>query len=116
QAKDFALSFVGSPFYADHVKGRQAESELRFYTCLPELGDIAVEGVMDLIVFGDDYNLVVDYKTDRTKAPLIHKKQITTYVKVAEQLFGKKCYGVLYYLRDGSLGDFWDEDGNAVDL
>ena len=116
QAKDFALSFVGSPFYADHVKGRQAESELRFYTCLPELGDVAVEGVMDLIVFGDDYNLVVDYKTDRTKAPLIHKKQITTYVKVAEQLFGKKCYGVLYYLRDGSLGDFWDEDGNAVDL
>ena len=53
---------------------------------------------------------------DRTKAPLIHKKQITTYVKVARQLFGKKCYGVLYYLRDGSLGDFWDEDGNAVDL
>ena len=116
QAKDFARSFIGSSFYADHVKGLSFESELRFYTCLEEFGDTAVEGVMDLIVFGDDYNLIVDYKTDRTKAPLIHKKQITTYVKVARQLFGKKCYGVLYYLRDGSLGDFWDEDGNSVDL
>ena len=116
QAKDFARSFICSSFYASHVRGNSFESELRFYTCLEELGDIAVEGVMDLIVFGDDYNLVVDYKTDRTKNPQIHKKQITTYVKVARQLFGKKCYGVLYYLRDGSLGDFWDEDGNAVDL
>jgi len=27
-------------------------------------------------------------------------------VGLARQLFGKKCYGVLYYLRDGSLGDY----------
>ena len=112
QAKDFAHRFVESRFYKDHVDGRRYESELRFYTCMGESGDMALEGVMDLIVFGEKYNLVVDYKTDRTKDPQIHKKQITTYVRVAEQLFGKKCYGVLYYLRDGSLGEFWDSEGN----
>ena len=114
QAKAFARSFAGSAFYETYVRGREVQSELRFFTGSRELGDVAIEGVIDLLVLGDEYNLVVDYKTDRFKAPEIHKKQIVTYVKIAQQLYKKPCYGVLYYLRDGSLGEFWDSEGNTV--
>ena len=76
--------------------------------------DVAVEGVMDLVVFGDEFNLVIDYKTDMFRNPEMHRRQVCTYVKVAEDLFGKKCYGTLFYLRDGSTPGFWDRDGNPV--
>ena len=113
QAKTFARLFMESSFYEQFVKGHKTQTEIRFYTGSSELGDMVMEGVIDLLVEGDDYNLVVDYKTDRVKAPQIHKKQITTYVNVARQLYKKKCYGVLYYLRDGSPGEFWDSEGNT---
>ena len=113
QAKAFARSFKESTFFEQFVQGHKTQTEVRFYTGSSELGDMVMEGVMDLLVEGEDYNLVVDYKTDRVKAPQIHKKQITTYVKVAKQLYRKNCYGVLFYLRDGSLGEFWDSEGNT---
>ena len=113
QAKTFARSFISSPFHEEFVKGHKTQTEVRFYAGSEELGNLVMEGVIDLLVEGKDYNLVVDYKTDRIKAPQIHKKQIVTYVKVAQQLFRKNCYGVLYYLRDGSLGEFWDSEGNT---
>lgn len=113
QAKAFARSFVESKFHSAFVKGHETETEVRFYTGSEEFGDVVMEGVIDLLVKGYEYNLIVDYKTDRIKAPQIHKKQIVTYVKVAQQLFRKNCYGVLYYLRDGSLGEFWDSEGNT---
>ena len=113
QAKAFARSFIGSSFYEKYVKGHGTQTEVRFYAGSEELGDLVMEGVIDLLVEGEDYNLIVDYKTDKVKAPLMHKSQIVTYVNVASQIFGKKCYGVLYYLRDGSLGEFWDSEGNT---
>lgn len=113
QAKAFARSFAGSAFYETYVRGKEIKSELRFFTCSMDLGDVALEGVIDLLVLGDRYNLVVDYKTDRFKNPQVHKRQIVTYVNVAQQLFGKPCFGVLYYLRDGSLGEFWDCEGET---
>lgn len=113
RAKSFARSFLESSFFEEFVKGHKTQTEVRFYTGSKELGDVVVEGVIDLLVEGKDYNLVVDYKTDRFKAPQIHKRQIVTYVKIAEQLYKKNCYGVLYYLRDVSLGEFWDSEGNA---
>ena len=113
QARAFARSFLESPFYEQFVKGHKTQTEVRFYSSSEELGDVVMEGVIDLLVEGEDYNLVVDYKTDRVKAPQIHKRQITTYVKVARQLYKKNCYGVLYYLRDGSLSEFWDSEGNT---
>ncbi|MBR4120933.1 MAG: PD-(D/E)XK nuclease family protein, partial [Spirochaetales bacterium] len=113
QARVFARSFLESPFYEQFVKGHKTQTEVRFYSSSEELGDVVMEGVIDLLVEGEDYNLVVDYKTDRVKAPQIHKRQITTYVKVARQLYKKNCYGVLYYLRDGSLSEFWDSEGNT---
>ena len=113
QAKVFARSFTESPFYDEFVKGHDTETEVRFYSGSGEFGDVVMEGVIDLLVKGKEYNLVVDYKTDRFRNPQIHKRQVVTYVKVAEQLYGKPCYGVLYYLRDGSTGGFWDSEGET---
>ena len=96
------------------MKGRKTLEELRFYTFDEEAPDVALEGVIDLLVLGEDYNLVVDYKSDSFRNPEEHRIQILSYVKVAEQIYGKRCYGTLYYLRDGSLGGFWDRDGNPV--
>ena len=113
QAKAFAEGFLGSFFYKKHIQGRRLESEVRFYTGKGTPEGTVLEGVIDLVVFGRDYNLIVDYKTDRFKAPGIHKRQVVTYVDVSQQIYGKPCYGVLYYLRDGSLSEFWDSEGKT---
>ena len=113
QARALADGFMESGLYRDYVKGHKTRQELRFYTPDAADADVAVEGVMDLVVFGDDFNLVIDYKTDMFKDPEIHRRQVQTYVRVAEEVFGKKCYGTLYYLRDGSSPGFWDRDGKV---
>ena len=113
QARTFARSFTGSSFFKEYVKGHRTETEVRFYSGSSESGDVVLEGVIDLLVMGEEFNLVIDYKTDRVKCPQIHKKQIVTYVKVAQQLYKKNCCGVLYYLRDCSLSEFWDSEGKT---
>ena len=113
-AKDLASSFFGSELYNKHVSGHESRPELRFYAPDEDDPDVAVEGVMDLLVFGDEYNLVIDYKTDLVMDPELHRSQILTYIKVAQDLFGKRCYGTLFYLRDGSSPGFWDESGNLL--
>ena len=112
QARTFADVFFSSTFFERYVKGHGTKQEVRFYTPDPVDHDVVVEGVIDLVVFGDDCNLVVDYKTDRFRNPEIHREQVRTYIRVAEELFGKKCLGTLFYLRDGSVPGFWDRDGN----
>ncbi len=116
RARAFADGFANSNFYREHIKGHKTHPEMRFYTYDENNPDIAVEGVIDLLVEGDDCNLVVDYKTDALKNPGIHRHQLTTYVRVAEELTGKKCRGVLYYLRDGSLGPVWDREGKEITI
>ena len=113
-ARSMADGFLASDLYHDYVEGHETRQELRFYTPDSIDPDVVVEGVMDLLVFGDDFNLVIDYKTDMFRNPEMHRAQVMTYVKVAEDLFGKKCYGTLFYLRDGSSPGFWDRDGNPV--
>ncbi|MBR4477653.1 MAG: PD-(D/E)XK nuclease family protein, partial [Spirochaetales bacterium] len=113
-AKDLASSFFGSELYNKHVSGHESRPELRFYAPDEDDPDVAVEGVMDLLVFGEDYNLVIDYKTDLVMDPELHRSQVLTYIKVAQDLFGKRCYGTLFYLRDGSSPGFWDESGNLM--
>ncbi len=114
QAKAFADGFVSSSFYRDHVQNRKTHEELRFYTSDSAGSDVAVEGVIDLLVMGEDYNLVVDYKTDVFKNPEVHKAQVLTYIKVAEDLFKKRCLGTLFYLRDGSTSVLWDREGREL--
>ena len=113
-ARSLADGFKASDLYRNHVEGHETRQELRFYTPDETDPDVVVEGVMDLLVFGDDHNLVIDYKTDMFLNPDIHRAQVLTYVRVAEELFGKKCYGTLFYLRDGITPGFWDRNGNPV--
>ena len=114
-AKELASSFVTSKLFEDCVNGHKTREELRFYTPDEDDPDVVVEGVMDLLVFGDDYNLVIDYKTDQVMDPEVHRSQVLTYIKVAEDLFGKKCYGTLFYLRSGSSPGFWDKSGKLLE-
>ena len=74
------------------------------------------EGSIDLHVLGNDYSLVVDYKSDREMNPDFHRGQICAYIKAAEGMFGKKCYGVLLYLRSMESGPFWDSEGKVIEL
>ena len=113
EAKRIADEFVCSELYKKHIEGNDLAAELAFY--YPD-GDRVLQGSADLVVFRDEYNLVVDYKTDKYKTPEEHKGQIVTYVKAMEDLYGKKCYGILCYVRDFSVGPIWDRDGNEVDL
>ena len=116
RAHAFAQGFSDSSFYKEHIEGHKTHPEMRFYTYDENNPDIAVEGVIDLLVEGNDYNLVVDYKTDALKNPEVHKHQLMTYVRVAKELTGKESRGVLYYLRDGSLGPVWDKDGKEITI
>ena len=116
RARAFAQGFSDSSFYKEHIEGHKTHPEMRFYTYDENNPDIAVEGVIDLLVEGNDYNLVVDYKTDALRNPEVHKHQLMTYVRVAKELTGKESRGVLYYLRDGSLGPVWDKDGKEITI
>ena len=116
QAKAFANTFLESPLYKTLILGNPTLEELRFYTNMEELPDVAIEGVIDLLVMGKTYNLVIDYKTDVLRDPEKHKLQVLSYVKVAEDLYHKPCFGLLFYLRDGSIGPIWDHFGKSVQL
>ena len=72
---------------------------------------LAVQGVIDLVVIGNDGSVsLFDYKTDRlTKAELndpalaearmneTHGLQLSYYAKAVEHLFGRKCSRVSVY-------------------
>lgn len=73
--------------------------------------NLAVQGVIDLILIGSDGNItLVDYKTDRLngaelkndalaakKMNEFHGIQLSYYAKAVEVLFGKKCSRVCVY-------------------
>ncbi|MBO6001178.1 MAG: UvrD-helicase domain-containing protein [Spirochaetales bacterium] len=115
-AHSFAKGFLDSSFYKDKIENHKTEQELRFYTTADEKGEVALEGVIDLLVFGEKENLVVDYKTDTIKDPDVHKAQVLSYIKVAEDIFKKPCQGILFYLRDSSTGPIWNSDGSTEEL
>ena len=113
--REYPQFFFSSELYKKHVDGHETDEEVRFYAYEEET-DSVLEGVIDLVVFSEDHNLVIDYKTDKSKAPEEHKAQIVTYVKTAEKLWNKPCFGTLFYLREGKTEAFWDRDGNEVKL
>lgn len=113
--KTFVSNFYSSELYNKWVKGCECDEEVRFYTYVSS-SDSILEGVIDLIVFKDDYNLIIDYKTDRTKNITDHKAQVVQYVKTASDIYKKPCYGTLFYLREREIEPFWDKDGNIIEL
>ena len=104
-------AFFSSAFYKKHIKDHRTLAEVRFYY---PAGNSVAEGSADLLVFGDDYNLVVDYKTDRYKDESMHKGQITAYAEAMEDLYKKKCLAVLLYIRGMTEGTFLDKNGDEV--
>lgn len=112
--KSFVSNFYSSKLYKKWVKGCMCDEEVRFYTYVTS--DSVLEGVIDLVVFKEDYNLIIDYKTDRTKNIDDHKAQVVQYVKTATDIYKKPCYGTLFYLREREVEPFWDKDGNIIEL
>ena len=104
-------AFFSSAFYKKHIKDHRTLAEVRFYY---PAGNSVAEGSADLLVFGDDYYLVVDYKTDRYKDEGMHKGQITAYAEAMEDLYKKKCLAVLLYIRGMTEGTFLDKNGDEV--
>lgn len=111
-ARSLLSRFESSDLYLRYIKGNSLNAEEMVYAY--EDGE-AVAAVVDLVVFSSDYNLVIDYKSDRAMDPEYHKKQVTGYVRAMEELYEKKCYGTLYYMRDDSaIAPFWDSSGSPV--
>ena len=104
-------SFLSSEFYASVIAGRRTETEVRFYY---PMNDGVGEGSADLLVFGKEWNLVVDYKTDRYMNEEQHRGQVTAYAAAMEELYKKKCLAVLLYVRGWKAGTLIDANGNAV--
>ena len=100
-ALSIAEGFPGSGFYKTYVEGRRTETEVRFY--YPEEGKV-LEGVADLIAFGEDRLTIIDYKTDRRRNPEQHRGQLENYAKALSEIYGKPCGAVLCYVRDFSEG------------
>ncbi len=104
-------SFLSSAFYRKVIAEGRAETEVRFYY---PMDGIVTEGSADLLVFGKEWNLVVDYKTDRFMDETEHTGQIAAYARAMEELYGKKCYAILLYVRGWHKGTPVDKDGNPV--
>ena len=111
-AREVADGFIASDFYKNFIGNRKCGTEIRFYYPGPD--DVVLIGSADLVVFSDDYNLVVDYKSDRYRSPDIHKGQLTLYAEAIEKLYGKPCYAIVCYLRDFSSGPLWNKSGEAI--
>ena len=111
-AQSVAASFLSSGFYAEFVAGRKCEEEVRFY--YPSSDGIVVEGSVDLLIHDDDRLVVVDYKTDRVRAPEMHKAQVVKYAGAIEDIYGKRCFCCILYVRDWSRSTLWDRNGSEV--
>lgn len=108
-----AKSFKSSTLYKELLSDKNLLAEVRFF--YPD-NERVLEGSADLLALGDDFNIVVDYKTDKHMNPDMHKGQLTTYARALSDLYGKKCYCLVYYVRDMSIGPIWDMDGNTIEL
>lgn len=103
--------FISSDFYRNVISGHRTAQEVRFY--YPSDGKV-LEGSADLVVFGDEWNLVVDYKTDSYMNEDVHRAQITAYAKAMEDLYKKKCLAILLYIRGFRESTYLDSSGNPV--
>ena len=107
--------FYGTELYRKYVASADTVIPEEGFVAMD--GDVVIEGSIDLLVLGKDYNLVIDYKTDRYLQPKDHEGQMKSYIEAVENLYpGKPCYAVLYYVRDHHSEKAIDREGNTVDL
>jgi len=102
-AKNYALSFINSNFYNRYVKDNNCRCEVGFFSRIEnEIGEnLVVEGFIDLLIQDKDNNyLIVDFKTDKVRNPIIHEKQILTYTTAVKRLYpNSSVRGCVVYLR-----------------
>jgi ATP-dependent exoDNAse (exonuclease V) beta subunit len=101
-ARIFKDNFINSKFYESKVLGKEIRCEVGFFSRVEYKGkNVVAEGFIDLLIKDEDNNyLVVDFKTDTIKNPVIHETQLSTYKKVVQQMYPSstvKC--ALAYLR-----------------
>ncbi len=62
-------------------------------------GPLLVRGKIDLLLLFPEEVRIIDFKTDRTLLPERHGLQIALYCQAAQELFGRRATGWLYYVR-----------------
>lgn len=108
-----ADNFLSSSFWKS-LDSFDRMNEWRFMA-YDEDSDSVVEGVVDLIVDLGARLLVVDFKSDRTKAEWRHKSQVLAYLKAVQAAFRKPAVGCLFFLREDVPSTLWDAEGGEVD-
>lgn len=108
-----ADNFLSSSFWKSLASFKRM-NEWRFMA-YDEAGDSVVEGVVDLIVDLGPRLIVIDFKSDRTKAEWRHKGQVLTYLKAVQAAFKKPAAGCLFFLREDAPSTLWDAEGGEVD-
>lgn len=90
EAVHLATGFVNSELFLSFKnEGYTLYSEYRFFAPFVIDGtDMTLEGSIDLLAVKDDKAVVVDFKTDKKKAPSSHKEQLSLYKDAVKQLFG----------------------------
>jgi len=100
-AQKLAANFLSSSF-ALEIKDSSFESELAF---ILNIGDsqnpLYVNGQIDLLLEKENEVVIVDFKTDKYRAPEEYAVQMFLYRKAAEEIYDKPALSYLFYLRDG---------------
>jgi ATP-dependent exoDNAse (exonuclease V) beta subunit len=100
-------NFMNSDLYRNYVQGNPFRCEVKFFSSIPYEGkEVVIEGSIDLLVETPEEMLVIDFKTDLYKNSEAHVRQVKTYLKAVERLYGKPARGCVTFLRQCG-GEVW---------
>lgn len=100
-AQELADSFLSSPFYR-RISADPAsviESEVAFTMRAPE-GGMILNGIIDMLIETPEAMLVIDFKTDASRSPERHARQLKLYTDAIGSCTAKPVYGRIWYLRE----------------
>ena len=84
---------------SDLIKKHCSCSFYKEYEFLMEENDIVSHGIIDLLIEGEDYYIIVDYKL-KDISDLNYDKQLNGYRNYIEMKTGKKVFCYLYSIFD----------------
>ncbi len=100
-------NFLQGDIYRGYVKGNTPRCEVKFFSSVEHEGRVVVaEGSIDLLLEVEDKVLIIDFKTDRYRAPDRHKAQLDLYMQAAQRIYDKPVQGCVTYLRSPG-GEVW---------
>jgi len=110
--RTFASMFLESKFYGEVVLfASDVQLEKRFFMgCEVEGRNVAVEGVIDLLLKTKDAIIVVDYKTDRFLNPERHRQQLELYREAVRRTTNLPVRCAVVYLRRGDVVSYLEEN------